>query len=124
MTGTKETAGTNPQGVGRSTRIGEWQMTGERRARTHETSLDRDFKLSAGARDPGGIAFATVLRPVKILCAWCCGEGQPGYMGEREPLDNPEPTHGICAHHHTLVLESLRHRDGFVTSSKIGVPAL
>lgn len=61
---------------------------------------------------------------MKILCAWCCGEGQPGYMGEREPLDNPEPTHGICAHHHTLVLESLRHRDGFVTSSKIGVPAL
>ena len=61
---------------------------------------------------------------MKILCAWCCGEGQPGYMGEREPLDNPEPTHGICAHHHTLVLESLRYRDGFVTSSKNGVPAL
>ena len=28
-------------------------------------------------------------------------------MGEREPLDNPEPTHGICAHHKAEVLESL-----------------
>ena len=60
---------------------------------------------------------------MKILCAWCCGEGQPGYMGEREPLDNPEPTHGVCAHHNALLLESLRHRDRYATSLNIGVPA-
>ena len=43
---------------------------------------------------------------MRVLCAWCCREGQPGYLGEREPLDNPEPTHGICDHHRAEVLES------------------
>ncbi len=47
---------------------------------------------------------------MKILCAWCCREGQPGYLGEREPLENPEPTHGICAHHKVQFLESLPSR--------------
>jgi hypothetical protein len=45
-----------------------------------------------------------------VLCAWCCREGQPGYMGEREPLDNPEPTHGICQRHKAEILESLSPR--------------
>jgi len=44
---------------------------------------------------------------MRIVCAWCCGEGQSGYLGEREPLDNPEPTHGICDRHRAAVLESL-----------------
>lgn len=44
---------------------------------------------------------------MRILCAWCCREGQPGYLGEREPFDNPEPTHGICDRHRAEVLESL-----------------
>ena len=44
---------------------------------------------------------------MRILCAWCCREGQPGYLGEREPFDNPEPTHGICERHRAEVLESL-----------------
>ena len=39
-----------------------------------------------------------------------CRDGQPGYMGEREPLDNPEPTHGICEQHKAQVLESLPSR--------------
>jgi len=60
---------------------------------------------------------------MKILCAWCCGEGLPGDMGEREPLDNSEPTHGVCAHHHALLLESLRHHDRFASSVNIGVSA-
>jgi hypothetical protein len=42
-----------------------------------------------------------------IVCAWCFREGQPGYLGEREPLDNPETTHGICDRHRAEVLESL-----------------
>jgi hypothetical protein len=44
---------------------------------------------------------------MRILCAWCCREGQPGYLGEREPFDNPEPTHGICERHKAELLESL-----------------
>ena len=47
---------------------------------------------------------------MKVLCAWCCREGQPGDLGEREPLDNPLPTHGICAHHKAQFLESLPSR--------------
>ncbi len=31
-------------------------------------------------------------------------------MGEREPFDNPEPTHGICAYHTAQFLESLPSR--------------
>jgi hypothetical protein len=44
---------------------------------------------------------------MRVLCAWCCRDGQPGYLGEREPLDNPEPTHGVCARHKAQLLESL-----------------
>ena len=47
---------------------------------------------------------------MRILCAWCCREGLPGYLGEREPLGNPEPTHGVCQHHMTQLLESLPSR--------------
>jgi hypothetical protein len=44
---------------------------------------------------------------MRLLCAWCCGDGQSGYLGEREPFDNPEPTHGICERHKAQFLESL-----------------
>ena len=47
---------------------------------------------------------------MRVLCAWCCREGQPGYLGEREPLDNPEPTHGVCPSHKAVLLESLPSR--------------
>jgi hypothetical protein len=47
---------------------------------------------------------------MKVLCAWCCHEGQPGYLGEKEPLESPLPTHGVCAHHKALLLESLPSR--------------
>jgi len=47
---------------------------------------------------------------MRIFCAWCCRDGQPGYLGEREPLDNPEPTHGICARHTAQLLEALPSR--------------
>jgi hypothetical protein len=47
---------------------------------------------------------------MKILCAWCCREGRPAYLGEREPLDNSEPTHGVCADHKAQLLESLPSR--------------
>ena len=47
---------------------------------------------------------------MRVLCAWCCREGLVGYLGEREPLENPEPTHGVCAHHKIELLESLPSR--------------
>ena len=47
---------------------------------------------------------------MKIFCAWCWRDGKPGYLGEREPLENPEPTHGICAYHTAKVLASLPSR--------------
>jgi len=47
---------------------------------------------------------------MRVLCAWCCRDGQPGYLGERAPLDNPEPTHGVCARHKAQLLESLPSR--------------
>jgi len=47
---------------------------------------------------------------MRVLCAWCNREGQPGYLGEREPLDNPEPTHGVCPSHKVKLLESLPSR--------------
>src|SRR4030095_2162520 len=49
----------------------------------------------------------TLVRSMRLLCAWCCGDGQSGYLGEREPFDNPEPTHGICERHKAQFLESL-----------------
>lgn len=47
---------------------------------------------------------------MQILCAWCCRDGQPGYLGEREPLEDSEPTHGICARHTRQLLECLPSR--------------
>jgi hypothetical protein len=44
---------------------------------------------------------------MRIVCAWCSREGQPDYLGEREPFDNPEPTHGICDRHRAELLEAL-----------------
>jgi len=69
---------------------------------------------------------------MRVLCAWCCREGLPGYLGEREPLDNSEATHGVCAQHKARLLESLPsqsfpevqllivvHRDGTALYEKL-----
>ncbi len=36
---------------------------------------------------------------MKIICAWCEVEGKPGLMGERAPMLDDRPTHGICRSH-------------------------
>ena len=41
-----------------------------------------------------------------VFCAWCQRDGKPGYLGEREPLGNPAPMHGVCASHKEHLLES------------------
>ncbi len=47
---------------------------------------------------------------MRVLCAWCCRQGLVGYLGAREPRENPETTHGVCAHHKAELLESLPSR--------------
>jgi hypothetical protein len=47
---------------------------------------------------------------MKVLCAWCLLDGKPAYLGEREPLEDPAPTHSICSAHQYQVLESLPSR--------------
>jgi hypothetical protein len=36
---------------------------------------------------------------VKIVCAWCAKEGKPAVIGEKEPLDDPDETTGVCKEH-------------------------
>jgi hypothetical protein len=36
---------------------------------------------------------------VKIVCAWCADEGRPAIIGEKEPLDDPGETTGVCKWH-------------------------
>lgn len=47
---------------------------------------------------------------MKISCAWCQREGQPGTLGERAPLDDPAETHGICRRHTLELLGRLPSR--------------
>jgi hypothetical protein len=36
---------------------------------------------------------------MKIVCAWCERDGKPSLLGEKEPLDDPLPTHSVCPTH-------------------------
>src|SRR5437773_10870103 len=47
---------------------------------------------------------------MKVICSLCEREGKPGYLGEREPLDNPAVTHGLCSPHTEQLLESIPSR--------------
>jgi hypothetical protein len=47
---------------------------------------------------------------VKALCSWCQAEGVPAYLGEREPVDNPGETFGVCSRHMIEVLTAPRSR--------------
>ena len=42
-----------------------------------------------------------------LICAWCRREGKYGDLGEKEPLEDPSPTHGICARHEAQLLPAL-----------------
>ena len=44
---------------------------------------------------------------MRIVCASCAREGRSGYLGDKEPLDDPTPTHSICGRHQELLLETL-----------------
>jgi hypothetical protein len=47
---------------------------------------------------------------MKALCSWCQAEGVPAYLGEREPVDNPGETFGVCPRHMVEVLTAPRSR--------------
>ncbi len=36
---------------------------------------------------------------MKVVCAWCLEEGKPALVREKEPLEDPEETHGVCPEH-------------------------
>jgi hypothetical protein len=44
---------------------------------------------------------------MKAVCAWCQQEGRSGVLGDREPLDDPSETHGVCARHSEKLVEQL-----------------
>jgi hypothetical protein len=44
---------------------------------------------------------------MKLKCAWCEREGRPAAVADVEPIDNRAETHGLCAEHHRLWLDSL-----------------
>jgi hypothetical protein len=45
---------------------------------------------------------------VKVICAWCLEEGKPALVREKEPLDDPEESHGVCLEHKALLNEADR----------------
>ena len=44
---------------------------------------------------------------MRVICAWCQGEGRTGLLRVREPLDDATETHGICERHQQEVFEAL-----------------
>lgn len=65
--------------------------------------------LAERSRCPRG-ATPGELRGVKVKCPWCEREGRPADLGEREPLDDPAVTHGICRRHALEFLRTLPSR--------------
>jgi len=47
---------------------------------------------------------------VRSICAWCRAEGSPADLGECEPLEDPDETHGLCQRHLTQFLAAARSR--------------
>ena len=53
---------------------------------------------------------------MKVVCSWCEVEGKPALVREKEPLEDPEETHGVCKEHKALLDTS----DG--TASSVELP--
>ncbi|MGH7348304.1 MAG: hypothetical protein ACREK4_25590 [Candidatus Rokuibacteriota bacterium] len=43
-----------------------------------------------------------------IVCAWCQRQGRETVLREKEPLDHPIVSHGICEEHARAFLDELR----------------
>jgi len=44
--------------------------------------------------------------PVRVVCAWCLKEGRPALVREKEPFEDPEETHGVCAVHKAMLKDA------------------
>lgn len=86
-----------------------WGGTADKRRQAFVACLKpRGYDISSVAVPAFWVAQDWQSRNVmKVLCAWCQTEGQPGYLGEREPFDNPAQTHGMCRDHRERLLELL-----------------
>ncbi len=42
---------------------------------------------------------------MKVVCVYCAEEGKPALIREKEPLDDPRVTHGVCAEHHLRLVK-------------------
>lgn len=47
---------------------------------------------------------------MRAICAWCRAEGSPADLGETEPLEDHDETHGFCQRHLTQFLAAARSR--------------
>jgi len=82
-------------------------------ARTWKRLLENLQPFCVHLRDEEGRASDVATWPFARLstrCAWCRREGKRGYLGMREPFEDPRLTHGICADHQKQVLESMPSR--------------
>jgi hypothetical protein len=43
-----------------------------------------------------------------VVCAWCQEQGRTTVLGEKEPLDRPLISHGICEEHARVFLAEVR----------------
>jgi hypothetical protein len=43
-----------------------------------------------------------------VVCAWCQQQGRTTVLGEKEPLDRPQISHGICEEHARVFLAQVR----------------
>jgi hypothetical protein len=40
---------------------------------------------------------------MRVVCAWCLKEGRPALVNEKEPFEDADETHGVCALHKAIL---------------------
>jgi len=50
-----------------------------------------------------------------VVCAWCQHQGRMTVLREKEPLDHPVISHGICEEHARAFMAELRARTAVVS---------
>ena len=45
---------------------------------------------------------------MKVICIYCVKAGEPALIREKEPLDDPKITHGICRRHQVQLHQELQ----------------